>query len=172
MNTPTLAPASQLQAVEQFLFNEANLIDDRDFDAWLELFTDDALYWVPSNEADMDPTQHVSIVHDAKEELKARIWRLGSGAAYAQEPPSKTMHQLSNIQVTQDPVTNEITARCHLNIYEYRHNHHLLSMDTVMQYPARCEYRLRPVADSYQISLRKIALIAANGVLGNMGFII
>lgn len=167
-----MSQSALLQNVEQFLFNEANLIDDRNFEAWLDLFAEDALYWVPANDDKMDPTQHVSIVYDTKEGLKDRIWRLGSGAAYAQEPPSKTMHQLSNIQVAQDPQTKQITARCHLNIYEYRHNHHLLSMDTVMQYPARCEYRLQPAGDSYQIALRRIDLIAANGVLGNMGFII
>ena len=162
-----------LTAVEQFLFHEANLIDDHDFDTWLELFTDEALYWVPSNEPDMDPAVHVSIVHDTKEELKDRIWRLGTGAAYAQEPASKTMHQLANIQVDQDQQSNEVVVRCHLVIYEYRHNHHLLSMDTVMQYPARCEYRLLPDDNmGFKIQLRKVELIAANGVLGNMGFII
>ncbi|MBL4622191.1 MAG: aromatic-ring-hydroxylating dioxygenase subunit beta [Immundisolibacteraceae bacterium] len=163
---------SLLNRVEQFLFHEANLIDDRNFDAWLNLFTEDALYWVPSNDANIDPSLHVSIVHDTKEELNDRIWRLGSGAAYAQEPASKTIHQLANIQVDAAEQNNEIIVRCHLVIYEYRHNHHLLSMDTVMQYPARCEYRLKPSAESFQIVLRKINLIAANGVLGNMGFII
>ena len=164
---------SLLTRVEQFLFHESNLIDDRDFDDWLTLFTEDALYWVPSNEPDIDPAVHVSIIHDSKEELKDRIWRLGSGAAYAQEPASKTMHQLANIQVKQHQQSNEIVVRCHMVIYEYRHNHHLLSMDTVMQYPARCEYRLLPDDDtSFKIQLRKIDLIAANGVLGNMGFII
>ena len=167
-----MTEATLLTRVEQFLFNEANLIDDKDFDDWLDLFTEDALYWVPSNEADIDPALHVSIVHDTKEELKDRIWRLGSGAAYAQEPASKTMHQLANIQVKKNGENDFITARCHLVIYEYRHNHHLLSMDTVMQYPARCEYQLQPVGDSFKIVLRKIDLIAANGILGNMGFII
>ena len=171
MTEPTLA--TLVSQVEQFLFNEANLIDDQNFDTWVELFTDDALYWVPSNEPDMDPAVHVSIVHDTKEELKDRIWRLGTGAAYAQEPASKTMHQLANIQVRQDQQSNEVVVRCHLVIYEYRHNHHLLSMDTVMQYPARCEYRLLPDdSTGFKIQLRKVELIAANGVLGNMGFII
>ena len=171
MNSPTES-LSHLQSIEQFLFHEANLIDDHNFEAWLDLFADDALYWVPANEDDMDPAIHVSIVHDTKEELKDRIWRLGSGAAYAQEPASKTMHQLSNLVVTQQDPNGELTVRCNLVIHDYRHNHHLLSMDTVVQYPARCEYRLRPAGDSYQIVLRKINLLAANGTLGNMGFII
>lgn len=167
-----MTEATLLTRIEQFLFNEANLIDDKNFEAWLDLFTEDALYWIPSNEPNIDPALHVSIVHDTKEELKDRIWRLGSGAAYAQEPASKTMHQLANIQVEQNGDREDIRVSCHLVIYEYRHNHHLLSMDTVMQYPARCEYRLLPTGDSFQIVLRKIDLIAANGILGNMGFII
>lgn len=172
MNEPLINQPTMTQAVEQFLYHEANLIDDQDFEAWIELFTKDALYWVPANEAQMDPTQHVSIVYDTREDIKDRLWRLGSGIAHAQEPASKTIHQISNVIVNSDSQNDDVSVRCHLVIYEYRHNHHLRSMDVVAQYPARCEYQLRPTGGSYQIALRKINLLAANGALGNMGFII
>ncbi len=172
MNSSNIEQLLLQQRVEQFIYSEAALIDSRDFDGWLELFTEDALYWVPSNDPDMDPNLHVSIIYDTLEELKDRIWRLGTGAAYAQEPTSHTLHQYTNLRIEGSPDDDEITVDGTLVIHDYRHNHHLRSMDTVVQYPARCEYRLRQTEGLLRIVLRKIDLLAANGVLGNMGFII
>ena len=49
-------------AVEDFLYMEARLLDNRQFEEWMDLFTDDALYWVPAGRDDIDPSRHVSIV--------------------------------------------------------------------------------------------------------------
>ena len=45
--------------VESFLYREARLMDEHAYDEWLALWTDDALYWVPCNEDDIDPERHV-----------------------------------------------------------------------------------------------------------------
>lgn len=71
-------------AVEKFLYHEANLLDDRDFESWIALFADDGLYWVPSNSADRDPNQRVSIFYENVEGLKDRVWCLGPGMGFAQ----------------------------------------------------------------------------------------
>ena len=160
-----------IQSVEQFLYYEANLIDDRDFEAWVSLFTEDGIYWVPSNNDDMDPSKHVSIIYDNLEGIKDRVWRLGSGLAFAQEPASKTMHQLSNISVEEE-TDGEVKVRSNVVIYDYRDNHHLRSMDAIVQYPARCQYLLRKSGDSYQIALKKVNLINSNGAMGNVAFIL
>ena len=68
--------------VEALLYREARLLDDGQFEAWLELFTDDAHYWCPANADDVDPQQHVSFLYDDRLRMGDRVWRLvHSGAA-------------------------------------------------------------------------------------------
>ena len=50
--------------VEQFLYHEARLLDSRQFDAWLDLFTEDAVYWVPLERDQADGIETSSIIHD------------------------------------------------------------------------------------------------------------
>ncbi len=49
-------------AVEQFLYREARLADEQRLDDWLALWDEDALYWVPCNQDDIDPTRQLSII--------------------------------------------------------------------------------------------------------------
>ena len=52
------------ERIESFLYYEARLIDEHQYDEWLSLWTEDALYWVPCNEDDFDPERHISIVYE------------------------------------------------------------------------------------------------------------
>ena len=53
-----------IREAEAFVYKEARLLDKYDLREWLTLFTEDALYWVPVNEENYDPTKHVSICYD------------------------------------------------------------------------------------------------------------
>src|SRR4051812_1093271 len=90
-------------AVEAFLYREARLIDEGHFDEWLTLFTEDAHYWCPSNRDDVDPEREVSIIYDDRVRLSDRVWRLQSGKAFAQQPPSRTCRLISNVEVLDGP---------------------------------------------------------------------
>src|SRR5581483_7241762 len=85
--------------VESFLYREARLMDEHAYDEWLALWTDDALYWVPSNDDDYDPQRHVSIVYENKARLEDRIFRLKSGVAYAQDPKSRLSRIVANVEI-------------------------------------------------------------------------
>ena len=77
------------ERVTDFVVREADLADARDYEAWLELWAPEAIYWVPCNEDDYDPRQHVSIIYDDYQRLVERCTRLSSQGAFAQEPPSR-----------------------------------------------------------------------------------
>jgi 3-phenylpropionate/cinnamic acid dioxygenase small subunit len=91
--------------VEQFLYHEARLLDERRFDEWLELFTDDVRYWMPvvftrergAREIgdDKDPAWY----DDDKTTLSLRVKRLHTEYAWAEEPPSRTVRIVSNVEV-------------------------------------------------------------------------
>jgi 3-phenylpropionate/cinnamic acid dioxygenase small subunit len=127
-----------IRDVEKFLYREVRLLDERRFHEWLSLFTDDVRYWmaVRSNRyarsskaiAILDPDRYVeddvgredelAILDEDKETLAARIARLDTGMAWAEDPPSRTRHFLSNIEVA--PGDSEAEIKVHSNFIVYR----------------------------------------------------
>lgn len=105
--------------VYQFLSQEARLLDERRFEEWVELFTDDAFYWAPPrlNRLSKDSAEEVSVLGDLayfeedKQSLHGRVIRLRTGKAWAEEPPSRTRHIISNIQVEPGKNDSEVGVR-------------------------------------------------------------
>lgn len=89
------------QDLIRFVYREARLLDEKDFDSWYELFTEDAYYWVPLSPEQTDPIGHTSIAYEDKLLLKLRIERLKSPRAYSQQPPSRCHHLLQMPEVEQ-----------------------------------------------------------------------
>lgn len=91
--------------VAGFYHNELGLLDGRRFDAWLALFTDDATYEVPiRTTTEEGGASEISsrgrIVWDTRASLGVRVARLGSGSAWAEQPPTRTRHHLAGLRVT------------------------------------------------------------------------
>ena len=80
--------------VVRFIYREARLLDEKRFDEWYELFTDDAYYWVPLSPGQTDPLAHNSLAYEDKLLLKLRIERLKLPTAYSQKPQSRCLHVL------------------------------------------------------------------------------
>ena len=74
--------------------HEARLIDEKRFDEWLALFTDDAHYWVPAAPGQTDPLGHNSLAYEDRLLLELRVERLKSSRAFSQRPPSRCLHVL------------------------------------------------------------------------------
>ena len=113
--------------IHDFLINEAWLLDARSFDEWLDLFTDDVVYWMPGryNPLDMtDPAHGVSrpgdlaLFEETKETLHTRVARLATGLAWSEVPPSRTRHLVTNVQV--EPIETESEVRVRSNFLVYR----------------------------------------------------
>lgn len=77
-----------------FVVHEARLLDERRFEEWNALFTDDGMYWVPLTPGQPDGTHHTSHLYEDKLLRTLRIERLKSPRAYAQQPPSRAHHLL------------------------------------------------------------------------------
>jgi 3-phenylpropionate/cinnamic acid dioxygenase small subunit len=93
--------------VEQFYYHEAELLDDGRFADWLDLLDDDLDYWMPTRTNRLRRQQALSIAargeaafyDETKESLAWRIRRFDSGMAWAEDPPSRTRHLVSNVVV-------------------------------------------------------------------------
>jgi len=106
MKRPTRAQLVEL------VYLEARLIDEKRFEEWYELFSDDAFYWVPLTPDQPDGVNHTSLAYEDKLLLKLRIERLDSPRAYSQQPPSRCMHVLQRPEVeSMDTARNEYLTR-------------------------------------------------------------
>ncbi len=151
-----LDPASDRAAVEAFLVHEADLIDRRDFEAWLALYTDDCRYWVPLEEGQADPQHTVSLIYDDRKLLETRVRRLGHPRIHAQAPPSRTVHMIANVTVEPEAEDSRIVVRSNQIVAEYRQGRTRL-------FAGRCTHRLVPDNGSYRIAFKRIDLIDSEG---------
>lgn len=87
--------------IEDFLFAEADLLDEWRLPEWLELFTEDAIYYVPSTDVapDSSPDETLFYVADDRFRLSERVKRLMKRTAHAEFPHSRTRHLVSNVRV-------------------------------------------------------------------------
>src|SRR5215470_1656666 len=85
--------------IEQFLYREARLLDERRFEEWLALCSDDAQIWAPLSDGDGDPSTEASLVYDDRELLEARIRRLRHPQIHSQIPHARGCRLVSNIMI-------------------------------------------------------------------------
>lgn len=93
--------------VEQLYYREAELLDDGRYADWLELLADDLDYWMPTRSNRLRRQQALSVAQrgeaafydESKESLAWRIRRFDSGMAWAEDPPSRTRHLVTNVVV-------------------------------------------------------------------------
>ena len=93
---------SLVRAVEQFLYEEAELLDQWRLHDWLALFTLDGTYQVPSTDKpDGDPAVDLFLIHDDRFLLEQRVKSLLTRAAHAEYPHSRTRRLVTNIRITE-----------------------------------------------------------------------
>lgn len=151
--------------VEAFLFREARLIDDDRLEEWLELFTSDCLYWVPTDPDGGDPATNVAIAFDDRRRLEDRIAWLRTGHVYAQQPRSRTVHIVTNVEAW--AVGEEVRVRSLATVHEYRAGERrVLAM--------RYGHILRrpPATDDWAIVRKEIFLNDADAGQRNLTFVL
>ena len=108
---------------EDFLFAEAELIDQWRLDEWAALFADDGVYLVPPlTEPEGDPSAALFLINDDRFRLGERARRLGKPQAHAEYPHSKVRHMIANVRVDGGPA-ERVTVRCNFVVYRSRCDH-------------------------------------------------
>jgi benzoate/toluate 1,2-dioxygenase beta subunit len=157
MNEPHAALARaalpELREIEQFVYREARLLDERRFDEWRDLFTEDGYYWAPTAHDQASPDERVSLFYDTRATMAARISRLDHPDVHAQTPHSHTVHLVSNIEpVRQGADERELTVHAAFFMGEYRNTE-------PRWYGGRYEYRLRRIDAELKIARKKVVLV-------------
>jgi 3-phenylpropionate/cinnamic acid dioxygenase small subunit len=113
MTTSTISPQALERLilkdeVEQFLYHEAALLDERRYEEWIKLIAEDIHYFMPIrqnvkfgewNRENSDPASEISWFDEGKEVLEGRVRQLMTGVHWAEEPVSRIRHLISNIRV-------------------------------------------------------------------------
>ena len=118
-----VAPETR-QAAQDFLVAEAALLDDRRFDDWLALFTDDMHYEVPirvtRKMGHPDVVDDIYYLEENKISMGLRVRRLSTDVAWAEDPPSHTRRFVTNFRYEEGPGESELTVRNYLMLYRSR----------------------------------------------------
>jgi 3-phenylpropionate/cinnamic acid dioxygenase small subunit len=153
------------QEIAEFLYVEAELLDERRYDDWLALLAEDIRYWMPMRrnvkygDTEREFTREgadISWFDEGKETLIRRVRQIQTGIHWAEEPQSRIAHLVSNVQVLEATpsaaAAQEVTAKCRFLIYRNR-----VETETDFLVGKR-EDTLRRNSDGWLIARRKIIL--------------
>ncbi|MEV4380688.1 aromatic-ring-hydroxylating dioxygenase subunit beta [Streptosporangium sp. NPDC049644] len=154
----------ELGEIERFLYREARLADEHDYDGWEALWTDDALYWVPAGGPDTDPRSQMSVIYDNRSRIRTRISQLKTGKRYSQSPPSNMRRLISNVEVVGVEGTDTV-AEANFVLVESRERGTTL-------WSGRVTYRLRRVEDDIRLAYKKVVLVNSAEALSTLAFLI
>ena len=87
------------RAVEQFLYREAMLLDEKRWPEWLALYTEDCFYWAPSVVGQKDPINTISLYAEDRMRMEMRIIRINHPRAFSQDFPSRLSHVVANVAI-------------------------------------------------------------------------
>ncbi|MGH7365814.1 MAG: 3-phenylpropionate/cinnamic acid dioxygenase subunit beta [Candidatus Rokuibacteriota bacterium] len=167
----------QFLQLQQFLFHEARLLDMQRYEEWLELFTEDARYWMPMrrNVPAEDPAREftregvdVNWFDEGKDTLTRRVKQIRTGVHWAEQPPSRICHMVSNVQVlgppSDGPSPTDVPVTSRFLIYRNR-----VATETDLLVGKR-EDILRRVDGGWRIARRKIILDQSVLLVKNLTF--
>lgn len=156
------APGIERAVFEEFLIEEARLLDARRFRDWMGLFAEDGTYWVPAVPDQTSPLDQASLFYDDRDLMKTRIERLEHPRIHVQTPPSRTAHIVGNVVVDDaDPAKGEFIVGSTFIMVEYRD-------DAQRLFAGRQRHRLRRHGDSFRIVEKRVDLINCDGAFEAM----
>jgi 3-phenylpropionate/cinnamic acid dioxygenase small subunit len=152
--------------VEAFLVHEAELLDNWDLAAWLDLFTADAVYWLPTSRDQVSGHEQVSHIYDDRRLLETRVRRAQHALFHAQKPPSQTVHLVGNVRFPEAQPGDAVAVLSNQVIVEYRNARTRLLSGT-------CRHELVGSASGpWRIRLKRLDLIDADGVHEGISIIV
>jgi 3-phenylpropionate/cinnamic acid dioxygenase small subunit len=162
VKTAALTPQQALWLeLMEFYIGEAWLLDERKLQEWLDLFTDDVLYFMPRRKnvlrreahREVTPLGDLAILEEDRRYLEMRVARLDTGMAWAEDPASRTRHLIGNLAAAPLP-SGEVRAKTAFLVYRSH-------LETDHQLLSGCrEDVLRKMNGMWKIARRTIVLDA------------
>jgi benzoate/toluate 1,2-dioxygenase subunit beta len=141
-------------SVEQFLYRQAELLDAKRWQDYIDLFTDDGVYWMPANPTDTTWDGVPSIFAEDRHLMSVRMKRVLHPDAWSQRPLWGTNHLVSNVILERVEANHEAIVRSRFHMMELRR-------DDVRHFAGSYTHHLRRVGDDYRIKMQRVDMVNA-----------
>ena len=139
------------QQVEQFLYHQSELLDEKQWAAYIDLFTTDGVYWMPVTPEQTEWLDSPSIFAEDRQMMEIRMGRVSHPNAWSQAPQWGTNHLVGNV-VIESVNDTEITVRSRFQMMELRRN-------TTRHFAGTYRHKLRRVGDDFKIALQRVDML-------------
>jgi 3-phenylpropionate/cinnamic acid dioxygenase small subunit len=156
-----MQPPSDRDLID-FVVREARLLDEQRFEEWLDLFTEDAHYWMPLEWGQTDPRLTTSLMYEDKLLLRIRVERLKGNRTFSQKPKSRCHHVLQVPQVdARDDASGTYETWTAMHYVETR-------FDEQNFYAAWARHILVMEDGRLRIRLKRVDLVNSEAAFGNI----
>lgn len=143
-------------AAEELILREASLLDDKNWQDWLALYAEDAVFWMPSWASEYEPTSDPELELNlmylkGRAHLEDRVFRLETGDSFASVPMARTAHVVSGVLLNK-VAGHEASVRAGWIVHSY-------GLHGPVTRGGWYEYRLRETADGLRIALKKVIMV-------------
>ncbi len=143
-------------SVEKFLNQQAEFLDEKQWDQWLTLFTDDGHYWMPAEEDQTEGQGVPNIFWENLNMMKMRIKRNEHPQAHSQAPSNRLCHVVSNVIIEKEYPNGNVIVRSRFHCAEYLHYE-------VRNFTGKYRHYLRKINGKYFIALQRVDLVNREG---------
>jgi benzoate/toluate 1,2-dioxygenase beta subunit len=148
----TLHTQPQTSELEQFLYHEADLLDNNDLKSWMELFTEDGTYWMPVARDQDDPHGHISILFENRAVMAVRANNFGHRLSASMEYDIRTSHLIGNVRVTEfDENSGDCTVKSNFQAVLYYREQTLFA--------GTCTHQLKRQGEGYRILQKRVDIL-------------
>jgi 3-phenylpropionate/cinnamic acid dioxygenase small subunit len=147
------------QQLIDFVVREARLLDEKRYDEWNALFTDDAIYWVPLTPNQPEGLEHTSHLHEDKLLRELRIERLKSARAFSQQPPTRAHHLL------QTPTVEVFDAAAKRFVVRSEFHYTEAQGDELQFFVGTCLHHLMLQDGALRMTLKRVNLLNCDAAL-------
>jgi 3-phenylpropionate/cinnamic acid dioxygenase small subunit len=145
---------STQHAVEQFLYHQADLLDRKEWERWIGLFTDDGIYWMPPEPSYTTWDGTPAIFAEDRNLMRVRMGRVLHPDAWSQRPLWGTNHVLSNVMIEKESPAGDVIARSRFHMMELRR-------DDVRHFAGSYMHQLKKTKQGYRIKLQRVDMTNA-----------
>ncbi len=157
--------AAERDLFRRLVEREARLLDRLMFEEWLALYAPECVYWVPGTPLGGDPRREIAVMFDDRRRLEDRVFRLRTGYAWSQSPPSRTTRMVSNVEVFASAKQRQRMVRANFLLSEFWDGEtRLLSGWT--------GYRVVEIDGAWKISAKQVNLINCDQPIRNPSVIL
>ena len=139
---------------EQFLYRQADLLDSRRWQDWIDLFTPDGIYWMPPDASYQTWDGQPAIFAEDKNLMQVRMGRVLHPDAWSQRPQWGTNHVVSNVVIDKAANNGDLVVRSRFHMLEMRR-------DDIRHFAGQYTHHLKKVKGGYRIKLQRVDMTNA-----------